>query len=71
MTATNAPSQHDTLRETWTLDFLGWKPWVDRATDTDLSPEIRPQVEEAVGSGPNSDYTNVLANDLDALASPG
>lgn len=70
MTATTAPDQpvlHDKLRETWTLDFLGWKPWVDRATDTDLSPDLRPQVEEAVGAGPNSDYTNVLANDLDAL----
>jgi uncharacterized peroxidase-related enzyme len=64
MTATN---DTNTVRETWTLDFLGWKPWVDRATDTDLSPELRPQVEEAVGRGPNSDYTNVLANDLDAL----
>jgi uncharacterized peroxidase-related enzyme len=64
MTATDTSGK---LRETWTLDFLGWKPWVDRATDTDLSPELRPQVEEAVGSGPNSDYTNVLANDLDAL----
>lgn len=67
MTATTGPSQHDKLRETWTLDFLGWKPWVDRATDTDLPPDLRPQVEEAVGAGPVSDYTNVLANDLDAL----
>ena len=51
----------------FTLDLLTWTPWLDRATDTDLDPEQRARVEAAVGSAPNSDYINVLANDLEAL----
>ncbi len=61
MTATDA------IRDTWTLDFLGWKPWVDRATDTDLTPERRADVEAIVASSPAGDYINVLANDFAAL----
>jgi uncharacterized peroxidase-related enzyme len=57
----------DTTRETFTLDLLGWTPWLERATDTDLSPEQREQVLAAIGTGPNNDYVNVLANDLAAL----
>jgi uncharacterized peroxidase-related enzyme len=55
------------VRKTWTLDLLTWSPWVDRATDTDLPAELKAKVEEAVKAANNFDYTNVLANDLDAL----
>jgi uncharacterized peroxidase-related enzyme len=57
----------DTTRETFTIDLLGWTPWLERATDTDLSAEQRQEVEAAIGTGPNNDYVNVLANDLAAL----
>ena len=67
MTATTPSNGADGVRETWTLDFLGWTPWLDRATDTDLSPERRVEVEAAVAASPAGDYINVLANDLDAL----
>jgi uncharacterized peroxidase-related enzyme len=56
----------DSVRTTWTLDFLDWKPWIDRATDTDLTREQREKVEAAVGAMANSDYINVLANDYEA-----
>jgi uncharacterized peroxidase-related enzyme len=55
------------LRHTWTLDFLGWAPWLDRATETDLTPEQRERVEKYLETVPNSDYINVLANDYPAL----
>lgn len=55
-----------TVRETFTLDILEWKPWLERATDTDLDPVVRERVETAIGSAPNSDYIAVLANDFDA-----
>jgi uncharacterized peroxidase-related enzyme len=51
----------------FTLDLLTWTPWLDRATDTDLDPDKRSRVTAAVGTAPNSDYINVLANDLEAL----
>lgn len=51
----------------FTLELLSWSPWLERATDTDLTPERRQEVEAAVGTAPNSDYINVLANDLEAL----
>ncbi|MEA2585949.1 MAG: hypothetical protein QOF33_4034 [Thermomicrobiales bacterium] len=57
----------DSVRKTFTLDFLEWTPWLERATDTDLTPEQRERVEAVVGSTPNSDYINVLANDFPAL----
>ncbi len=50
----------------FTLDFLEWSPWLERAIDTDLSPEQRDQVESAIGNAPNSDYIAVLANDFEA-----
>jgi uncharacterized peroxidase-related enzyme len=53
--------------ETWTLDVLGWSPWVPRATDTDLSPERRTAVESVVEAANNFAYTDVLANDLATL----
>jgi uncharacterized peroxidase-related enzyme len=56
----------DSVRTTWTLDYLDWKPWVDRATETDLTPELREKVEAAVGAMSNSDYINVLTNDYEA-----
>ena len=62
MTATSNP-----VRETFTLDILEWTPWIERATDTDLSPERRDEVKAFIGDGPNTDYVNVLANDLQAL----
>lgn len=50
----------------FTLDFLSWSPWLERATETDLPSELREKVEAAVGPAPNSDYINVLANDYEA-----
>jgi len=55
------------LRETFTLDFLRWTPWLERATETDLPPDQREKVTEYVGTGPNTDYIAVLANDFPAL----
>lgn len=55
------------FRETWTLDFLGWKPWMERAMDTDVSPEQMEAVEAFVGNSPTRDYLGVLANDLAAV----
>ncbi len=54
-------------REVFTLDLLEWTPWIERAGDTDLAPEVREKVEAYVGSTPNSDYIGVLANDFEAL----
>jgi uncharacterized peroxidase-related enzyme len=56
----------DSIRTTWTLDYLDWKPWVDRATDTDLTPEQREKVDAALSAMSNSDYINVLTNDYEA-----
>lgn len=53
-------------RETFTLDFLEWTPWLERAVETDISPEQRERVRSAIGSAPNSDYIAVLANDFEA-----
>lgn len=57
----------DTVRETFTLDLLGWSPWLDRATDTDLTPEQRDAVVAFIGNAPNTDYINVLSNDLESV----
>jgi uncharacterized peroxidase-related enzyme len=54
------------VREVFTLDILGWKPWLERATDTDISPEQREKIEAFVGTGPISDYGLVLSNDFPA-----
>jgi uncharacterized peroxidase-related enzyme len=54
------------LREVFTLDVLGWTPWIERATDTDITPEQREKIEAFVGPGPNSDYGLVLSNDFPA-----
>ena len=55
------------IHDTFTLDFLGWSPWLERATDTDLSPEQRERVVTFIGDAPNTDYINVLSNDLEAV----
>ena len=55
------------IHDTFTLDFLGWSPWLDRATDTDLTPEQREAVVAFIGDSPNTDYINVLSNDLEAV----
>jgi uncharacterized peroxidase-related enzyme len=52
---------------TFTLDLLTWSPWLERATDTDLPEERQAAIRGAIGAAPNSDYINVLANDLEAL----
>lgn len=52
--------------ETFTLDFLDWSPWLERAVETDISPEQRERVMSAIGKAPNSDYIVVLANDFEA-----
>lgn len=56
----------DTVRETFTLDVLQWKPWLERAVDTDLDAARRERVESAIAGVPNSDYIAVLANDFEA-----
>lgn len=55
------------VRETFTIDLLEWTPWIERAIDTDLPAERRAAVEEFVGTGPNTEYIGVLANDFEAL----
>lgn len=55
------------LRSTFTFDPLGWTPWMERATDTDLAPEQRERVEAFIGDVPHADYLLVLANDFAAL----
>lgn len=65
MTATNEKQ----LRETFTLDFLEWTPWMERATDTDLAPEKLDEIRAFIGGSTSAatDYVNVLANDFAAL----
>ncbi len=58
----------DATRETFTLDFLGWTPWLDRATETRLSPEQRERIDAHLAGTPNPEYLDVLANDFPALA---
>lgn len=54
------------LRTTFTLDYLGWTPWIERSTDTDLSPDQRERAEAAIQSRQNSNYIAVLTNDFPA-----
>jgi uncharacterized peroxidase-related enzyme len=56
-----------TVRKTFTLELLEWTPWLERATETDLPPELREEVEAYVANASNSDYIGVLANDFRAL----
>ncbi len=51
----------------WTLDFLEWVPWIPRATDGELSPERKSEIEAFVAGKNASDYLLVLANDFDSL----
>jgi uncharacterized peroxidase-related enzyme len=53
----------DASRSPFTLDILGWAPWLERATETDLPPERRRQVEAHLAGTPNPEYLDVLAND--------
>ena len=55
------------LRETFTIDLLDWRPWMPKATETDLTPERRAAVEAAIANANARDYLDVLANDLPAL----
>ena len=54
------------VRTTFTLDFLGWKPWVARSIVTDLAPELRDRAATAVAARGGSDYIAVLTNDFPA-----
>jgi uncharacterized peroxidase-related enzyme len=54
------------IRETFTMEVLGWKPWIERATDGVLTPERRAEIEALTGSGSIADYGRVLSNDLPA-----
>ena len=56
-----------TVRETFTFDPLEWTPWLERATETDLTPAQRERVEAYLANVPNPDYIDVLANDFPAL----
>lgn len=51
----------------FTLDLLAWKPWLETAYETDLTPEQRAAVEAFVGTSPNAIYQATLANDLGSL----
>ncbi len=53
-------------RDTFTLDFLEWTPWLERAENTDIPQDQRDRVTAAIGDAPNSDYLAVLANDFEA-----
>ena len=61
------PAATAAVRPSFTLDLLEWTPWLERATETDLTPEQRERVDEYVGNAPNSAYIAVLANDFAAL----
>lgn len=52
------------VRTTFTLDYLGWSPWVARSTEQDLVPELAERAAAAVASRANSDYIAVLTNDF-------
>jgi uncharacterized peroxidase-related enzyme len=52
------------LREIFTIDLLGWAPWMPRATETDLPAERREMVEAAVADNQNNAYIDVLCNDF-------
>ena len=54
------------IRETFTLNILEWQPWLERVLETDISEETRAKIIDAIGTAPNSDYIQVLANDFDA-----
>jgi uncharacterized peroxidase-related enzyme len=56
-----------TVRETFTFDPLEWTPWLERATETDLTPAQRARVEAYLAAVPNPTYIDVLANDFPAL----
>lgn len=53
--------------EAFTIDLLGWAPWMERATDTPISEERRAAIAAHIGKVPHSDYLLVLANDFPAL----
>ena len=55
------------VRETFNLDVLTWAPWLERADETDITPEQLDEVAAVVGNSPIADYIAVLANDLPAL----
>lgn len=52
--------------KTFTLDILTWKPWLERAVETDIPEARKERVREAIGDAPNSDYIATLANDFEA-----
>jgi uncharacterized peroxidase-related enzyme len=54
------------VRENFTLDLLGWSPWIERATETDISPELKAEIAAFVPPGPSADYGLVLSNDFAA-----
>lgn len=54
------------IRETFTLNILEWQPWLERVLDTTISDQTRTKIIDAIGTAPNSDYIQVLANDFDA-----
>ena len=60
-------TEANSVRETFTLDFLQWTPWLERANETDLTPEQQARVEAYFNTVPYSDYIGVLANDFPAL----
>lgn len=55
------------VRDTFTLDYLDWAPWVDLAVDTDISDEEKSRIEAYLKTTYNGPYLGVLANDFPAL----
>lgn len=54
------------VREVFTLDLLHWKPWIERATETDIPDELKAEIVAFVPGGPAGDYGLTLSNDFEA-----
>ncbi|MDP8923512.1 MAG: peroxidase-related enzyme [Chloroflexota bacterium] len=56
-----------TPRLTFTLDVLGWRPWVETVDDVGISPEQEALLEEVVPATTGRPYYATLAHDVPAL----
>lgn len=53
------------LREIFTIDLLGWSPWMPQATHTELPAGLREDVAAAVAEQKGNAYIDVLCNDFE------
>jgi len=53
------------LREIFTIDLLGWTPWMPQATATELPDGLREAVAAAVAEQKGNAYIDVLCNDFE------